>query len=64
MGLEQLAPAAIAERARPLGRADRLLPEHLEVRDEAADDHDVERPLADDVIRDVDVAAAGIRDLG
>ena len=45
-------------------RERRLRPEVLEVRDPAHDEDEVERPVADDLIGDVDVAAARVMRLG
>ena len=45
-------------------REARLAPEVLEVRDPAHDEDEVERPVADDLIGDVDLAAARVHRLG
>ena len=40
----------------------RLLPVQLEVGDEAGDEHEVDRPVAGDLVGDVEVAAARVAD--
>jgi hypothetical protein len=42
----------------------RLLPDRVEVGEAAPDDHEVLRALADDLVRDADVAAPRIADVG